>query len=97
MAIEMIGKITAFTDTQANVEANAAALGEICFARRTDDNVLGFSLDNGFTWNWIIPSTTPPPPTTGRYRQWLYAASSGNLTILTDIDGNPLTGLCDLE
>lgn len=34
---------------------------------------------------------------TGKYRQWLYSAAGGNLTILTDSNGNPLTGLCDLE
>ena len=35
--------------------------------------------------------------TVGRYRSWLYSAVGGELTILTDVDGNPLTGLCDLE
>lgn len=35
--------------------------------------------------------------TTGKYRQWLYAAGGGDLQILTDADGNPLVGLCDLE
>ena len=38
-----------------------------------------------------------PSVASGRYRQWLYSASGGDLTILTDVDGNPLTGLCDLE
>jgi len=36
-------------------------------------------------------------PVVGRYRQWLYSAADGNLTILTDSIGNPLMGLCDLE
>jgi hypothetical protein len=38
-----------------------------------------------------------PGAAAGQYRQWLYSASGGDLTILTDVDGNPLMGLCDLE
>ena len=39
----------------------------------------------------------PPGSVAGKYRQWLYSAGGGELTILTDSNGNPLTGLCDLE
>lgn len=33
----------------------------------------------------------------GQYRAWLFSASGGTLTILTAVDGTPLTGLMDLE
>lgn len=33
----------------------------------------------------------------GQYRQWLFSASGGTLTILTAVDGTPLVGLFDLE
>jgi len=33
----------------------------------------------------------------GQYRQFLYEVSGGTFTFLTDIDGNPLEGLQDLE
>lgn len=53
MTIEEIGRITGFKDTQSNVEAGTGALAEIRFAQRTNDDILGFSLDNGGTWYWI--------------------------------------------
>lgn len=33
----------------------------------------------------------------GKYRQFLYSVSDGDFTILTDTNGNPLSGLLDLE
>lgn len=51
MAIQDIGRLTAYNDTQANVEADTAAATEIRFARRTTDNALGFCI--GGTWYWI--------------------------------------------
>lgn len=66
-----------------------------------DIDCLGFTLDYipEVTDNLMILRTTFPNGTgnSGRYRQWLYTTISGNLNILTDSEGNPLTGLCDLE
>lgn len=53
MAIEEIGRLTAFNDTQVNVEAGAGALGEMRFARRTTDDAIGIYI--GGTWYWITP------------------------------------------
>ena len=41
--------------------------------------------------------STPSGSGGGQYRAWLFSASGGTLTILTAVDGTPLTGLMDLE
>lgn len=77
-----------YPETKANIEA-MAGLAEGSTAYATDTNQFGSY--NGSTWTWGQGFTT------NKYRQWLYTASGGNLTILTDATGNPLTALCDLE
>lgn len=86
MSIELIGRLIVFDDTQANVEANDGGLGEIRFARRTEDNVLGFSLDDGDTWLWTtgsgggvtLPDPTDPTVFYNGAGEWAVPDSSGS-------------------
>ena len=56
MAFTEIGRLTAFNDIQAEIEAGTGVLAEIRFARRTTDDAIGFTLDDGVTWYWIPPA-----------------------------------------
>lgn len=53
MGYELIGKITVLNDTEANIGLSTGTLAEMRFARRTSDNALGISIDNGYTWNFL--------------------------------------------
>lgn len=53
MAIEHLQRIVIANDTQANVEAESAALAELVFGRDTDTGAIGYSIDAGTTWVWI--------------------------------------------
>jgi hypothetical protein len=126
-----IGRITAFEDTIANVEAAAGDLAEMGFAMDTTDGKLGIHISG--TWYWFAPAITDHNTldglqggTTdeyyhltqtqhdtltdgsnadalhthsglGRYRQFVYDLSGGDIVFLTDEDGNPLFSLEDLE
>ena len=53
MGIELIGRTIIFDDTQANVEANAGVLTELCFGRNSSTGALGYTIDKGITWVWL--------------------------------------------
>jgi hypothetical protein len=56
MGIEQIGRITAFNDTQSNVQAATGALAEMRFAWATDGELLGVYA--GGAWHWLGGETT---------------------------------------
>jgi len=74
-----------YRDTKANIEA-LTGLGEGSIAYATDTNRFG-SFD-GSSWAW---------GGSGQYRQFLVDVVDGDLTFLTDVDGNPIMVLLDLE
>jgi len=76
-----------YQNTKVNIEA-MVGLAEGSCAYATDSNEFGTY--DGATWTWGSGAG-------GQYLQFLYEVSGGTFTFLTDIDGNPLMGLQDLE
>lgn len=87
MAINEIGRLTIFSDTEANVEAATGALAEIRFARRTTDDALGFYI--GGTWYWLEalpPSGAAGGDLTGTYPDPSVVWANGEATLKAYFD-----------